>query len=42
MNHRVEDGGQGFDLFSQVLIEEQWGRATGARGTCPAALDPDA
>ena len=35
MNHRVEDGGQGFDLFSQVLIEEQWGRATGALWDVP-------
>ena len=35
MNHRIEDGGQGLDVFSQVLIEEQWGRATGALWDVP-------
>jgi alkylation response protein AidB-like acyl-CoA dehydrogenase len=35
MNHRPEDGGQGHDVFEQVLIEEQWGRATGALWDVP-------
>jgi acyl-CoA dehydrogenase len=35
INHRIEDGGQGFDLFKQMLIEEQWGRATGALWDIP-------
>lgn len=30
INHAVEDGGQGFDLFQQVLVQEQMGKATGA------------
>jgi alkylation response protein AidB-like acyl-CoA dehydrogenase len=29
INHPVEDGGQGLDLFQQMLVEEQWGHATG-------------
>jgi acyl-CoA dehydrogenase len=29
INHATDDGGQGFDLFQQILIEEQWGKATG-------------
>ncbi len=35
INHPVADGGQGFDLFQQMLIEEQWGRATGALWDIP-------
>jgi acyl-CoA dehydrogenase len=30
INHAEADGGRGYDLFQQMLIEEQWGRATGA------------
>ena len=30
INHSVEDGGQGLDLFQQVLVQEQMGKATGA------------
>jgi alkylation response protein AidB-like acyl-CoA dehydrogenase len=28
INHAREDGGQGFDTFQQILIEEEWGKAT--------------
>jgi alkylation response protein AidB-like acyl-CoA dehydrogenase len=35
INHGTADGGQGFDLFQQMLIEEQWGRATGALWDIP-------
>ncbi|GBC87388.1 Caffeyl-CoA reductase-Etf complex subunit CarC [bacterium HR12] len=35
INHAVEDGGQGYDIFQQVLIEEEWGRATGALWDIP-------
>lgn len=35
INHAVEDGGQGYDVFQQVLIEEEWGRATGALWDIP-------
>jgi acyl-CoA dehydrogenase len=35
INHRVEDGGQGYDLLQVMLIEEQWGRATGALWDIP-------
>jgi alkylation response protein AidB-like acyl-CoA dehydrogenase len=35
INHATEDGGQSHDLFVQVLIEEQWGRATGALWDVP-------
>jgi acyl-CoA dehydrogenase len=35
INHTPENGGQGRDLFQQVLIEEQWGRATGALWDLP-------
>jgi acyl-CoA dehydrogenase len=35
INHAVEDGGQGFSLFQQMLVEEQWGRATGALWDVP-------
>jgi alkylation response protein AidB-like acyl-CoA dehydrogenase len=30
INHSVLDGGQGLDLFQQVLVQEQLGKATGA------------
>jgi alkylation response protein AidB-like acyl-CoA dehydrogenase len=29
VNHAEEDGGQGFDLFQQVLVQEEMGKATG-------------
>jgi acyl-CoA dehydrogenase len=35
INHAIEDGGRGHDLFSQALIEEQWGRATGGLWDIP-------
>ena len=35
INHAVEDGGRGHDLFQVMLIEEQWGRATGALWDVP-------
>ena len=35
INHATEDGGRGHDLFSQALIEEQWGRATGGLWDIP-------
>ncbi len=35
INHPVDDGGQGFDLFQQMLTEEQWGHATGALWDIP-------
>lgn len=35
VNHAPIDGGQGFDLFEQMLIEEQWGRATNALWDVP-------
>jgi acyl-CoA dehydrogenase len=35
INHAPEDGGQGLDLFQQVLVEEQWGHATGALWDLP-------
>jgi alkylation response protein AidB-like acyl-CoA dehydrogenase len=35
INHAVEDGGQGLDPFEQVLVEEQWGAATGALWDLP-------
>jgi alkylation response protein AidB-like acyl-CoA dehydrogenase len=35
INHAREDGGQGLDLFQQMLVEEQWGRATGALWDIP-------
>jgi acyl-CoA dehydrogenase len=35
INHSVAEGGQGFDLFQQMLIEEQWGHATGALWDIP-------
>jgi acyl-CoA dehydrogenase len=30
INHSEEDGGQGLDLFQQVLVQEELGKATGA------------
>ncbi len=35
INHAVADGGQGCDVFQVMLIEEQWGRATGALWDIP-------
>ena len=35
INHAAEDGGQGLDTFQQMLVEEQWGRATGALWDVP-------
>jgi acyl-CoA dehydrogenase len=35
INHTVEDGGQGLDLLEQVLVEEQWGQATGCLWDVP-------
>src|SRR5215470_3534198 len=35
INHAKEDGGQGFDLLQQILIEEEWGKATGALWDIP-------
>ena len=35
INHAEADGGRGYDLFQQMLIEEQWGRATGALWDIP-------
>src|SRR5437762_3205618 len=35
INHAKEDGGQGLDTFQQMLVEEQWGRATGALWDLP-------
>jgi acyl-CoA dehydrogenase len=35
VNHPVADGGQGYDLFQQMLVEEQWGHATGALWDLP-------
>ncbi len=35
INHAVADGGRGYDTFQQILIEEQWGRATNALWDLP-------
>ncbi|HEX9121766.1 MAG TPA: acyl-CoA dehydrogenase family protein [Actinomycetota bacterium] len=35
INHAVEDGGQGLDLFQQILVEEEWGKATNALWDIP-------
>jgi acyl-CoA dehydrogenase len=35
INHAAGDGGQGHDLFEQTLIEEEWGKATGALWDVP-------
>jgi alkylation response protein AidB-like acyl-CoA dehydrogenase len=35
INHATADGGGGYDTFQQILIEEQWGRATNALWDVP-------
>jgi acyl-CoA dehydrogenase len=35
INHDVADGGQGLGVFQQILVSEQWGRATGALWDVP-------
>jgi alkylation response protein AidB-like acyl-CoA dehydrogenase len=35
INHAVADGGQGLDTFQVMLVEEQWGRVTGALWDVP-------
>ena len=35
INHAPENGGQGLDTFQQMLVEEQWGRSTGALWDLP-------
>jgi len=35
INHSVRDGGQGLDTLQQILVEEQWGHATGALWDIP-------
>ncbi len=35
INHAEQDGGQGHDIFRQILVEEEWGRATGALWDLP-------
>ena len=35
INHAREDGGQGLDIFEQMLVEESWGGATGALWALP-------
>jgi acyl-CoA dehydrogenase len=35
INHPKDDGGQGLDLFEQILVEEEWGKATGALWDIP-------
>ena len=35
INHAVVDGGKGYDVFQVMLVEEQWGRATGALWDIP-------
>jgi acyl-CoA dehydrogenase len=35
INHALEDGGRGLDLFQQMLVEEQWGQATGSLWDIP-------
>jgi len=35
INHAVADGGQGYDTFQVMLIEEQWGRVTNALWDIP-------
>jgi acyl-CoA dehydrogenase len=35
INHALENGGGGLDLFQQMLVEEQWGQATGALWDMP-------
>src|SRR4051812_1745809 len=35
INHPKDDGGQGLDVFEQILVEEEWGKATGALWDIP-------
>jgi acyl-CoA dehydrogenase len=35
INHAEQDGGRGYDTFQQILIEEEWGKATGALWDLP-------
>ena len=35
INHAEVDGGRGFDTFQVMLVEEQWGRVTGALWDIP-------
>ena len=35
INHSSEDGGAGLDLFQQILVEEEWGKATGGLWDLP-------
>jgi alkylation response protein AidB-like acyl-CoA dehydrogenase len=35
INHAEADGGQGLDLLEQILVEEEWGKATGALWDIP-------
>jgi alkylation response protein AidB-like acyl-CoA dehydrogenase len=35
INHSSADGGQGLDLLQQILVEEEWGKATGALWDIP-------
>src|SRR5688572_9244160 len=35
INHGEEDDGQGYDTFRQILVEEEWGKATGALWDIP-------
>jgi alkylation response protein AidB-like acyl-CoA dehydrogenase len=35
INHAAPDGGQGLDTFQQILVEEEWGKATGALWDIP-------
>ncbi len=35
INHEISDGGGGFDTFQVMLVEEPWGRATGALWDIP-------
>ena len=35
INHSRGDGGQGLDLLQQIVVEEEWGRATGALWDIP-------
>ncbi len=35
INHAAQDGGQGLDVLQQILVEEEWGKATGALWDIP-------
>jgi acyl-CoA dehydrogenase len=35
INHALQDGGRGLNLFQQMLVEEQWGQATGSLWDIP-------